>query len=261
VEVFQHVPAVSVMDRPAAPQLSTAQRRRRLGGTLMGVVAILVAVNVFHRMGVSYLGLALGPAVAGVLLVIARRHGLTWDDLGLSRRACVKGAVYAVAAVAAVALVYAVAAALPLTRSAFLDVRYRLTPGSALMTALVVIPLGTILLEEVAFRGVLFGLLRSHRGTAWATGLSSALFGLWHIVPSLGLNTDNAAAGQVFGGGSTGQTAVIAAVVVFTALAGVLLCELRRRSGSLLASAGLHWATNGLGVLLAAVVWAAVAQP
>jgi membrane protease YdiL (CAAX protease family) len=49
----------------------------------------------------------------------------------------------------------------------------------------------------------------------------------------------------------------VAGAVLFTAAAGVLLCELRRRSGSLLASAGLHWATNGIGVLLAAVVWAA----
>jgi membrane protease YdiL (CAAX protease family) len=43
---------------------------------------------------------------------------------------------------------------------------------------------------------------------------------------------------------------------LFTGLAGVVFCELRRRSGSLLASAGLHWATNGLGVLVAAAVWA-----
>jgi membrane protease YdiL (CAAX protease family) len=44
--------------------------------------------------------------------------------------------------------------------------------------------------------------------------------------------------------------------VAFTGLAGVVFCELRRRSGSLLAPAGLHWATNGLGVLAAAAVWA-----
>jgi uncharacterized protein len=41
---------------------------------------------------------------------------------------------------------------------------------------------------------------------------------------------------------------------LFTAAAGVLLCELRRRSGSLLAPAGLHWAVNGLGVLVSAGV-------
>jgi membrane protease YdiL (CAAX protease family) len=44
-------------------------------------------------------------------------------------------------------------------------------------------------------------------------------------------------------------------VVGITALLGLLLCELRRRSGSLLAAVGGHWAANGLGVLLAAVLW------
>ena len=44
--------------------------------------------------------------------------------------------------------------------------------------------------------------------------------------------------------------------VAFTTLAGVVFCELRRRSGSILASAGLHWATNALSVLAAAAVWA-----
>jgi membrane protease YdiL (CAAX protease family) len=34
--------------------------------------------------------------------------------------------------------------------------------------------------------------------------------------------------------------------VVFTALAGVVFAELRRRSGSLVAPLLLHWATNGL---------------
>jgi hypothetical protein len=31
-------------------------------------------------------------------------------------------------------------------------------------------------------------------------------------------------------------------------------CELRRRSGTLLAAAALHWATNGLGLLIAAAL-------
>jgi membrane protease YdiL (CAAX protease family) len=44
--------------------------------------------------------------------------------------------------------------------------------------------------------------------------------------------------------------------VLFTAAAGVVFCELRRRSGSLLAPAGLHWAVNGLSVLASAAVWA-----
>ena len=43
--------------------------------------------------------------------------------------------------------------------------------------------------------------------------------------------------------------------VAFTALSGVVFCELRRRSGSLLAPASLHWAANGLSLLASAAVW------
>jgi membrane protease YdiL (CAAX protease family) len=51
-------------------------------------------------------------------------------------------------------------------------------------------------------------------------------------------------------------TVTVLATIAFTTLAGVVFAELRRRSGSLLAPIGLHWATNGLGVLAAARVWA-----
>jgi uncharacterized protein len=61
-----------------------------------------------------------------------------------------------------------------------------------MLTAFVLIPIGTVLLEEVAFRGVLWGLLPTARGTAVATIGSSVLFSLWHVLPSLGLDSDNA---------------------------------------------------------------------
>jgi membrane protease YdiL (CAAX protease family) len=85
--------------------------------------------------------------------------------------------------------------------------------------------------------------------------LSSALFGLWHVLPSLRLGASNQAIGAVAGPGGAAQATIVAAAVGFTAVAGLLLCELRRRSGSLLAPAGLHWATNGLGVLAGAIAW------
>ena len=45
-------------------------------------------------------------------------------------------------------------------------------------------PFGTVLLEEVGFRGALHGLLgRATAGTA--TAVSSALFGLWHVLPAI----------------------------------------------------------------------------
>lgn len=140
----------------------------------------------------------------------------------------------------------------PGDRAAFLDERYRAGAGAAVRNAFVWIPLGTVLFEEVAFRGVLWGLLGSARGPATATLVSSVLFGLWHVLPSLRLNRVNPAVAGLVGTGSGGQVLAVTGAVGFTGLAGVVLCELRRRSTSLLAPAGLHWAVNGFGVLFAA---------
>ncbi|GAA0460454.1 hypothetical protein Ade02nite_14740 [Paractinoplanes deccanensis] len=237
------------MSSSVTPHPPVAARRRLL--LLLGaVVLILAAVNVADKYGPRHTGLVAGPVVALGLVLLARRVGLTWHDLGLSRRTLLPGLKYAVGAVLAVAAVYAIGAALPLTRSAFLDARYHLHPGAALLTAFIVVPLGTVLLEEVAFRGVLLGLMSRHRGAVLASITSSVLFGFWHILPSLRLNEANQAVRAAVGASLTGQVLAVLGAIAFTAVAGLLLCELRRRSGSLLAAAALHWATNGLGVLV-----------
>jgi len=230
------------------------RRHGRFVAVLGILLALLVAVNVIREFGPAGAGLVVGPAAAAALLVLCRRSGVTWADLGLSRRTWARGALIGLAALVAVAAVYAVAAAVPLTRTAFLDTRYQLSAGRALFTALVVIPLGTVLVEEVAFRGAVQGLLTRHHGAAWGLGVSAALFGAWHILPSLGLAGANPAVGGLTGGGANAQVLAVLGAVVFTTFAGVLLGELRRRSGSLLASAGLHWAVNGVGVLVAALL-------
>ena len=245
---------------PTSAQPAPAFRRvtgnARFAVTIVVILAVLTAVNVLLKFGPPHLGLVLGPAVALVLVLLARRHGLTWDHLGMSRRTLRRGTAWAAAAVGAVGAVYLLGALLPLTRAAFLDVRYHLQLGAALLVALVVVPFGTVLLEEVAFRGVLLGLWHRHRGPGSAKLFSSGLFGLWHVLPSLRLSRANQAVAGVFGAGTAGQWFAVLGAVGFTALAGLLLCELRRRSGSLLAAAGLHWATNAFGVVLAATVWA-----
>ena len=85
--------------------------------------------------------------------------------------------------------------------------------------------------------------------------MSSGLFGVWHVIPALTMSGTNLAAGMVFGQGGGAHLPVVLAAATFTGMAGAVFCELRRRSGSLLASAGVHWATNSLGVLVAASLW------
>jgi uncharacterized protein len=218
-------------------------------------VAVLALLNVVD-IRVAHASLVVAPVCVAGLVAVARLAGLSWQDLGLGPGTWRPGLKWAGVEIAIVGVVLAAGAALPATREAFRDTRYRLDWGSALLTALVLIPIGTVLVEEVAFRGVLWGLLRRVRGTATATVVSSLLFGLWHVLPSLGLSTSNEAISGTVGGGRSAQTTTVLATVAFTALSGVVFCELRRRSGSILAPAGLHWATNALSVLASAAVWA-----
>lgn len=225
------------------------------GPAVFVMIAMLAVVNVVD-IRVRHASLVVGPACAAVLLAGGRLGGLSWADLGLGRGTWRRGLAWAAAVIGVVAVVVAAGAALPLTREAFRDSRYQLSLGNAMLTAFVFIPVGTVLVEEVAFRGVLWGLLRRMGGTFVATAVSSALFGLWHVLPSLGFAADNEAFGSAVGRGREAQAVTVLATVLFTAGAGVVLCELRRRSGSVLASAGLHWAVNGLSVLASAAVWA-----
>jgi membrane protease YdiL (CAAX protease family) len=231
----------------------TAQPRA-LWRPIVATCAVLVVVNVAGKVGPDHTMLVLGPAMAVTLIVLARRAGLSYEELGLGRRHLRRGLVFAAVEVALVAIVYLVGVALPATRQAFMDERYQLSPASAMVTAFVVIPLATVVPEEIAFRGVLLGLFSRRTRALLAATASSVLFGLWHVLPSLRLSRVNPAITAVVGGGWVGAAVAVLGAVLFTGLSGMVFCELRRRSGSLLAPIGLHWAVNGLGVLTSAVV-------
>jgi membrane protease YdiL (CAAX protease family) len=192
----------------------------------------------------------------GVLVIIGRRSGLDWGDLGLARDTWGRGIRWALACVAVVGVGYALVAVSPAS-SALDDSRFQGDWSSTLLTAFVVVPLGTVLWEEVAFRGVLWGQLHRRWSAQGATLVSSLLFGLWHVLPALAFADSNESVdelGQVAGTDLVTGLVTVSATVVVTFLAGLVLCELRRRSQSLIAPIGLHWATNGLGVLAVALV-------
>jgi uncharacterized protein len=80
-----------------------------------------------------------------------------------------------------------------------------------------------------------------------ATVASSAVFGIWHIRPTLSALAAN---DLVHGPGPTSAAVLLACL--WTTAAGVLFTWLRLRSGSLLAPALFHLGTNALGTLAAA---------
>jgi len=214
-------------------------------------VATIASANVVGHLVLPDSDIAVGAAMVGGLTVVARASDLGADDLGLARRTWGSGLRWGGVAAAIVAAGYGLAAAVPAVRDAAAGGTE--TWSSALLKALVVIPLATVIPEEFAFRGVLWGLLRRESGRRVATAVSSALFGLWHVLPAFGGGAANESVTGVVGDGTVGVVLRVAGTVLFTGLAGVLFCELRARSGSLLAPVLLHWAVNGLGELFVLV--------
>lgn len=232
---------------------SSRSRVPRRHGVVMSA-GVLALANLLNNRWLprGYVATCVGTATAQ--LALARRHDLTWGELGLGKATARSGLRWAATAGAVTAATYVVAILTPGTRAIFADDRAGRGARGALYHALVRVPAGTVLLEEVGFRGVLWGLMNRRYGAVRATGVSSALFGLWHILPARELARGNTAAVGAIGRGSVSSARLEAWSVAGAAATGVVLCELRRRSGSLLAPAGLHWATNGLGVVGAALV-------
>jgi membrane protease YdiL (CAAX protease family) len=222
-------------------------RHRLVSGA---AVVVLAAINVTdHLLHPPWWVRALEAAG---LLAWARLDGLTWSQLGLGRDRLASGCRWGLGAIGVVSGVYGIGVLLPLARPAFQDVRYDLPLPEALRTAFVVIPLGTVVLEELAFRSVLWGMLSRHQPEWLVVVTTSVLFGFWHVMPALHVGATNRGVSEAVGGGTA---VVVVGTVVLTTVGGLVFGELRRRSGSVLASAGAHWATNALGVLFGLLAW------
>jgi membrane protease YdiL (CAAX protease family) len=217
-------------------------------GWLVALSLLVVSNVVANRALPAWSYVPWNLAVAGALLVVASRSGLGRRQLGLQRWR--SGLAWGVAAATVVVLVYAVALAVPATRDLFSDRRVGVGGWALAYHALVRIPFGTVVLEEVAFRSVLPAFAVRRWGLVAGVGLASVLFGFWHVLPSLGIVDVNPVAQQAFDGSGGTALAVIGAVVA-TTVAGLVLCMLRYGSGSLLAPAIVHTTTNSLGYALA----------
>ncbi|WP_244524455.1 CPBP family intramembrane glutamic endopeptidase [Trujillonella endophytica] len=191
---------------------------------------------------------AVNVTAAAVLVALARWSGLSWADLGLSGRRVPAGLRWGGAAFALVAVVLAVAVVVPLLRPLLTDARAADRDAAEVAgEVLVRIPLGTVLWEEVAFRGVLLAALLRVLPQRRAVGVGAVVFGVWHVRPTI----SGVAANDLADAAWLRALAVLG-VCLFTAAAGVVFSWLRLRSGSLLAPVLLHLATNTLGTVAAA---------
>jgi uncharacterized protein len=170
----------------------------------------------------------LGMGVYAV--AIARAAGLRAAELGLARRQVPAGLKVGGVAFGAISAVLAVGAVAGLLE----DERADVSGTEMAQRVLLVIPIGTVLIEELAFRGALHGLLaRTAPSTVVATTAGAVLFGLWHMAP-------------IWSDGAL----VVVGTLVGTTAAGFGFLWLRRRSDSVVAPILAHLATNSTAFAL-----------
>ena len=193
-------------------------------------------------------------ATALAATALAMGAGLTLRDLGLARDTVGRGLRWSAVIVAVVVAVIALGLAIPAVRELFRNEAFR-DLDVALLSAFVLIPLQTVISEELLFRGVLLGSLLRRSSVRRAVVVQALLFGLWHIVSATGLSASNAGIGDAVGTGAGGPILGVLGAVAFTTVAGLIFGWLRVTTGSILPAMALHWAANGAGALAAAAAW------
>lgn len=206
--------------------------------TAVAAVAVLVVANVSRPVvpgGVWHV------AVVVATLAVARWGGLGAGDLGLARARVPDGVRLGGLAFAAISTVVVAGGLLGVVH----DDRVDVAAGEVALRVLVLIPFGTVLVEELAFRGVLHGALHRALPPRFALGAGAVLFGLWHVLP--------AATGGGITAGDPSPVVLAGGTFLATTVAGVGFEWLRVRSDSLVAPMLAHLATNSITY---AVAWA-----
>lgn len=242
------------MRRSARPRSA----RVRDAGFAVTACALLAAYNnvisrhPWHQRRYALLGLG----ATGTALASAAAGGLTAADLGTGRGHWRPGRASG-RLTAGVAVGWLLVAVLPAARPVLNDKRITsLDRRAVAYQALVRIPIGTVLWEEIAFRGVLQAALRRVMPETPAILVTGGVFGVWHVRPTLGALRANGLAGDR----KQAVAARVCAVCAGMAGAGVLLSWLRARSGSLAGPVLLHLASNGGAVLAAWLASALTSQ-
>jgi membrane protease YdiL (CAAX protease family) len=128
--------------------------------------------------------------ILGISMLIATRAGTTWTSMGLRKDRAKRGFIVGGVIIGLITIGFVVAIA---AAAVFPDVRpifdntevIENSTGFVLFQAFVRIPLATAFYEEVLFRGVIFGMLTRRHSPLLAAVITSLLFGLWHIAPTI----------------------------------------------------------------------------
>ena len=192
------------------------------------------------------------PAFLGALTTVTlvlwavHRQRVSLAELGFHRHGAVRSGFLGIL----IGVALAAAAVASLQSAPLMQGPVRYTPITAmsaeslLLRVLVTMPLDTIILEEVAFRGVLLAVLLRSFSTNRAVLFSSLLFMLWHLLLNFHtlFNSSLAEEPQLLALGLLG-----AHVAVF--MGAFLFCMLRLRLGHIAPCITAHWTVNA-GILV-----------
>jgi membrane protease YdiL (CAAX protease family) len=191
--------------------------------------------------------------ILAVAILIAKRAGTTWTSMGLRKDRIRRGLLVGGAVIGVIAVGIAIGIAIPQTRQLFEDERIvENSVGWVLFQAFIRIPFATALYEEILFRGIVFGMLARRRSPLVAALITSALFGLWHILPTLD-TLETSPAGGLFEG-VIGIAVAIVGAVGGTMIAGLAFLLVRLYANSTYASVLAHIGTNSTAMIGALVV-------
>jgi membrane protease YdiL (CAAX protease family) len=225
-------------------------QKRRVPAIVAAVLLLAAATILANRVLPGWAYPVCGTITAIFLIMLACWSGLGLSTIGLDRRYVWRATVVGLLGLGLVALAFSTALAVPGLRTAFYDGRVG-APGvrELLWLALVRIPLGTVILEEVAFRGVLPALFGGGERWRWSAVLAAAsLFGLWHALPSLALPQNALVQAHL---GSLPIAGISVLAMLAAAAAGVVLHWCRHTGRGLVTPALVHLATNSGALLLA----------
>jgi len=229
-------------------------RHQVRGWHILAIVALTGYANVIaNRVLNPWWHIVFNLGILGVAIAIARHAGVTTPQLGYRRDRFKRGLAVGGTVMGVIAVGIAIAVAVPATREFFYDERViERSTWVVLFDALIRIPIATAFYEETLFRGALFGMFARRLAPLWAALASSALFGLWHILPTLDTLETNPAGGLLHGVGAI--VLASAGSVLGTMVAGLAFLWLRLRANSTVAPVVAHIATNSLALLAALFV-------
>jgi membrane protease YdiL (CAAX protease family) len=183
-----------------------------------------------------------GAALVGVSLAAARIVGLNDAALGVRRAGALRGAAIGALAAAAIAAVDVVV--LRLAPSIIgQPVSYaplaRVSADELGRHIALYLPLGAVIPEEVAFRGVLLGGLLTRYRVRTAVTVSAIAFALWHGTVAV-FTVMNTSLPVVL------IIPAIAGALLIVFVGGVIMAGLRMATGTLTTSIAAHWVFNAV---------------